>query len=425
MALGIKLDIKKAFDSLNRARALDYLRKALPEHMHLEYESWRQLLSPGKATVRTPWGEDHLSQTRGIRQGAVESPWLFSVAMELALREAQSMKEWPKLLGAAPDLQISELLFMDDSIIWAGDQASLLTKYRLLKQCLGAWGLTVNPKKTAYYASPHATGRSALTLEGLRIEPRESLEVMGIALSVPLRPASLMDAGLAKARKKYFASKNMLECRTPLKERLKLFASTVGGAALWYSSAAPPSPQALGAANSLQLELVSRMAGFKRGSTESWLEYHTRSRRAARQLLATNEQPRWSSLWLQRYWNYKGHVARGLSRTKPPASSVIDSFRTYQWWRQQQRTADGLRHPASFYPLPYLSNDELRLNRAAGCDDWRTLAADPQAWGRAAAEWLRREDVPWTTGRQLALTGASIPTPNSQAPPAILDERDE
>ena len=237
---------------------------------------------------------------------------------------------------------------------------------------------------------------------------------MGIALSVPLRPASLMDAGLAKARKKYFASKDMLECRTPLKERLKLFASTVGGAALSNSSAAPPSPQALEAVNSLQLELVSRMAGFKRGSMESWLEYHTRSRRAARQLLATNEQPRWSSLWLQRYWNYKGHVARGLNRTQPPASSVIDSFRTYQWWRQQQRTADGLRHPASFYP--YLSNDELRLNRAAGCDNWRALAADPKAWGQAAAEWLRREDVPWTTGRQLALYRGKHPHTQPPSP---------
>ena len=354
----VKLDIKKAFDSLNRAKALEYLRQALPEHMHLEYESWRQLLAPGKATIRTPWGEGHINQTRGIRQGAVESPWLFSVAMELALRDAQAAKDWPKRLGPAPDLRLSELLFMDDSIIWAGDQASLLAKYHILKRTLGEWGLQVNPKKTAYYASPHATERGALTLEGVQVSPRESLEVMGIALSVPLRPASLMDAALAKARKKYFASRAMLECRTPLKERLKLFASTVGGAALWYSSAAPPSPQALGAVNSLQLELVSRMAGFKRRSGETWLEYHSRSRRGARQLLVNNEQPRWSSLWLQRYWNYKGHVARGanLSENSPRrAVSLTASARTSGGGNSSERQTACGTQPRSTPTCPMTS----------------------------------------------------------------------
>ncbi|CAE7361985.1 unnamed protein product [Symbiodinium necroappetens] len=419
----VKLDIRKAFDSLNRAKALDYLRKALPESMHLEYKSWRQLLTPGHATVRTPWGEGHINQTRGIRQGAVESPWLFSVAMELSLHEAQAEEGWPRRIGAAPDLQLGELLFMDDSIIWAGDQKELLAKYHILKGCLEKWGLTVNPKKTAYYASPHATERQPLLLEGAQVVPKESLEVMGIALSIPLRPASLMDSALAKARKKHFANRGMLECRTPLKERLKMFTSTVGGAALWYSSAAPPSPQALGAVNSLQLELVSRMAGFRRRSSETWLEFHTRSRRAARQLLVSHEQPRWSTLWLQRYWNYKGHVARGNAREQPPASSVIDGFRTYQWWKQQQRLAEGLRHPASFYP--YLSNDELRLNRAARCEDWRQLAMDPVAWRQAEAEWLRREDVSWTRGRQLALTGGAPLTPSTHPSLAIRESGDE
>ena len=388
--------------------------------MHLEYESWRRLLMPGTATIRTPWGEQSIGQTRGIRQGAVESPWLFSLAMELALKEAQDHAEWPSTIKAAPDLCITDLLFMDDSLLWSGNQPNLIKKYDILSGTLAKWGLVVNPKKTAYYASPHATEKGPIRLGEVKVESREALEVMGITLSVPLKPAGLMDAALAKARKKYFASRDMLECRTPLKERLKLFASTVAGAALWYSSAVPPSPQGMGAVNSLQLELVARMAGFRRRSSESWLEFHTRSRRAARQLLVNHEQPRWSTTWLKRYWKYKGHVARANSRTMPPASSLIDSFRTYPWWRQQQRMSTGLRHPASFYP--YLSNDELRLNRAAACDDWRQLAADPKAWAQAEAEWIRREDVAWTTGRQLALTGAVHIPPNPVAPQAIAEE---
>ena len=416
----VKLDISKAFDSLDRARALTHLQKALPESMHLEFDSWRRLLLPGTATIRTPWGEQSIGQTRGIRQGAVESPWLFSLAMELALSEAQAHKEWPSTIGAAPDLGISDLLFMDDSLLWAGSQRDLKRKYALLSRSLATWGLMVNPKKTAYYASPHATERGALILDQVPVESRTSLEVMGVALSVPLKPAGLMDAALAKARKKYFASRDMLECRTPLKERLKLFSSTVAGAGLWYAAAVPPSPQGMGAVNSLQLELVARMAGFRRQSNESWLDYHTRSRRAARQILVNHQSPRWSTIWLQRYWRYKGHIARAADRAQPPASSLIDGFRTYPWWKQQQRMASGLRHPASFYP--YLSNDELRLNRAAAQEDWRQLAKDPKAWQQAEAEWIRREDVAWTTGRQLTLTGEVHTPPNPPFPRALVEE---
>ena len=411
----VKLDISKAFDSLDRAKALTHLQKALPESMHLEFDSWRRLLMPGTATIRTPWGEQSIGQTRGIRQGAVESPWLFSLAMELALSEAQAHAEWPSTIGAAPDLGITDLLFMDDSLLWAGSQRDLKKKYALLSRSLAAWGLMVNPKKTAYYASPHATERRALILDQIPVESRTSLEVMGVALSVPLKPAGLMDAALAKARKKYFASRDMLECRTPLKERLKLFSSTVAGAGLWYAAAVPPSPQGMGAVNSLQLELVARMAGFRRQSND----YHTHSRRAARQILVNHQSPRWSTIWLQRYWRYKGHIARAADRTQPPASSLIDSFRTYPWWKQQQRMASGLRHPASFYP--YLSNDELRLNRAAAREDWRQLAKDPKAWQQAEAEWIRREDVAWTTGRQLTLTG-EVHTPSNPPLPHALEE---
>ena len=45
----VKLDISKAFDSLDRVKALAHLEKVLPENMHLEYESWRRLLMPGTA----------------------------------------------------------------------------------------------------------------------------------------------------------------------------------------------------------------------------------------------------------------------------------------------------------------------------------------------------------------------------------------
>ena len=60
-----------------------------------------------------------------------------------------------------------------------------------------------------------------------------------------------------------------------------------------------------------------------------------------------------------------------------------------------------MRHPAAFYP--HLSNEEIRLNRAAAVSDWRQLALNPSEWKQGEERWVRMHDVAWCSGRQLAL----------------------
>ena len=374
----LKLDIHKAYDSIHRWKVLEYLKNNLPSHMWREFEAWKQLLEPGKAQVRTPWGTTQVMQTRGIRQGSVESPFIFAVAMECALHSAQGHQEWPKVMGAAPDMTLSSLLYMDDSILWDSNREALEKKFSILSGELRKWGLTVNPKKMVFYCSPHATCPPQIRLDGVVVPSSGSLDVMGVRLVVPFKPASVMDTGMAKARKKYFASRSVLECRGPIRKRLQVFGAAVGGAALWYAAAAAPNYQAMGALNTMQLKLVSRMAGHKRKPSESWLDFRMRGLRAARQILHNAGVERWSTTWLRRHWQYRGHIARAIERQQPPASTIMDRYRPLSWWRGQQAQREGARHPASFYP--HLSNEEVRLNRAAGVADWRTLASDPVEW---------------------------------------------
>ena len=187
---------------------------------------------------------------------------------------------------------------MDDSILWDNQRSHLALKFRLFRQALGEWGLTVNPQKTVFYSSPYSTEDAKIELEGLVIQSSSTFEVMGVHLSVPLKPSALMDTGMAKARKKYFATRDVLECRGPLKKRIQVFQTTVGGAALWYASAATPTPQAMGALNTMQMEMVARMSRLKRKPEESWLEFRQRSIRAARQILHNTGTERWSTVWL-------------------------------------------------------------------------------------------------------------------------------
>ena len=93
------------------------------------------------------------------------------------------------------------------------------------------------------------------------------------------------------------------------------------------------------------------------------------------------------------------HVARAANRSKPPASSYMDSYRTLAWWKEQQR--NGLTHPASFYP--YHTREETALNNASQHHDWRQRAQDPAAWLQHMPRWISDMDVAWASGRQLAL----------------------
>ncbi|OLQ01594.1 hypothetical protein AK812_SmicGene15640 [Symbiodinium microadriaticum] len=115
------------------------------------------------------------------------------------------------------------------------------------------------------------------------------MSIFGVPMSTPLKPSSLMDTGIAKATAKFYANKEVFLARAPLKAKLKLCQAVVTGSALWYSCAVPPTAQAMGALNTTQLELVSKMAGFRRGSDETWCEFRLRSLRGARQILCNNQ----------------------------------------------------------------------------------------------------------------------------------------
>ena len=394
-----KVDIQKAFDTLSRDRTLRLLRDQLPPEMFLEFKCWERLFYEGTAVLRTPWGDAEIAQGRGIRQGSVESPFLFAIAIEMAIQQCVKREDWPTCIPAAPDLPLAELLYMDDTILWAAGRAAMVKKYQIFKEELARWGLKVNPEKTSFYQSPHSTSPGPIVLDGMSIQPAASLQVFGIPLSVPLKPTALMDTAMAKASKKFCVNKHIFMARAPLKHKLKTFRAVVGGAALWYSSAITPTSQALSSMNTLQLELLATTIGFRRRSDETWLDFRLRSMRGARHVLHSHHMDRWSTMWLQRFWKYKGHVARAANRSKPPASTYMDSYRTLAWWKEQQR--NGLTHPAAFYP--YHTREETALNNAAQHQDWRQLAQDPEAWLQHMPRWVSAMDVAWASGRQLAL----------------------
>ena len=69
-----------------------------------------------------------MEMTSGVKQGAAESPMLFAFIMEVALREAGLEFGWAKLRRILPELASSDLLFMDDGVLWARNCTDLTKK---------------------------------------------------------------------------------------------------------------------------------------------------------------------------------------------------------------------------------------------------------------------------------------------------------
>ncbi|CAE7243796.1 pol [Symbiodinium sp. KB8] len=193
-----RIDIQKAFDTLARDKTLQLLRDNLPPEMFLEYRCWERLFYEGTALLKTPWGDEEIPQGRGIRQGSVESPFLFSIAIEMALKTATEHAEWPSTIPSIPDLPLAELLYMDDTLLWAASRDDMVKKYNILKTELAKWGLRVNPEKTSYYHSPYSTTPGNITLDGQIIQPAANMTVFGIPLLTPLKPSALMDTAMSK-----------------------------------------------------------------------------------------------------------------------------------------------------------------------------------------------------------------------------------
>ena len=175
--------------------------------------------------------------------------------------------------------------------------------------------------------------------------------------------------------------------------------NTAGQSGLWCLSALPPEAGAMGFLNSVQVNLIVWMMRLSKGVTEDWGAYRMRIWRAARAALHRAGVDRWSTVWLQRYWAYSGHRARGIHQQYPTISAKLDAFRDKAWWEEERRKRGGLTHVRHY---PRLMQMESRMDRVCG-GQWRAVAFDRDLWRATENKWIQKEDLPWASGRQPSL----------------------
>ena len=349
----LKLDIAKAFDSVDREQLLRKLQSRMGDCS--EMRCWRSLLQDCEAVLQSPWGTSLLGMTRGIKQGAVESPALFAMVAEVCLAEAAERFRWGSMGEVFPGMPYQDVLFMDDCILWSRGVQGLEQRVRQLMVVLSEYGLKLNGAKSQLLCSPFWTGAQHIMVSGEKVQASSEIEVMGLPMRVGMTTSELIAPLIARARSKFWSLQHVFRSRTSIRGRLRTLATVVGNSALWPLAAFPPDRPAMGLMNTMQLQVIIWTMRVAKRSDEGWDAFRLRAFRGARAALHSSGTERWSTVWLRRWWRYAGHRSRCLLRDHPPLSAHFEAFRTLDWWQQQQRDPHGMRHPRHY---PRLANLE-------------------------------------------------------------------
>ena len=205
-----RLDITKAFDSLRRRTFLEKLQLTLGRTE--EFRCWIRTLQGNTASIQTLWGCTNVDLTRGIKQGAVESPSFFGKVIEWAYMEASELGKWEGDTKSMPGMMVDGVAFMDDGVLWEGGVDRLKSKIEVLTMALRRWGLTLNHAKSRLYVSPHASSKT-MFIEGVEVKAGDHLEVMNVPFKVGATATELLQPVFAMARKKFWANKHVLTNR--------------------------------------------------------------------------------------------------------------------------------------------------------------------------------------------------------------------
>ena len=394
----LKLDIRKAFDTVNRYRLAQKVIEWANGACAFETRCLVRLLMSRDMMIAMPWCDYHIDANVGVKQGATESPILFAKLLDDILSDIRHETQGA-VLG---DVPVDGACFMDDVLTWKASLATLQTFVDMLVPRLAVYGLEVQPAKCALLCI-QGDRKIPLLIGGqplLPLDQSEVLFVMNLPLRLEATEATIMEYLIDRARKKFFGIVHILTTKAPLSARMKLLNTVVFGVLRWIIGALFPSAQLQSMLNFFQVNCVRRMMKLARGNDELWIDYEARTLRLARAMIHKVDGKRWGDVHAEAYWDFLGHRTRNGVREDASAAGLPSHYRGIQWWQTQQNSSIGVRHRRHY---PHLMNCERRVATTVGTTAWRDLTVDRYAWQALRDKWVEEVKVAWASGRQAAL----------------------
>ena len=280
----VKLDIRKAFDSVRRDRLGEQIAAWCNGGDCDATACLIDMLKANDLLFSLPWTNSHVTSDRGVKQGAGESPTLFSRLLDSILMDMGEAKE-PILAG----FKEQGLCFMDDALLWQGSIKGMQALLDRLAPRLRHFGLVVQPLKCQCLIVGDIAPEP-MHVGDVEIRPQTSaqhISVLNLPMGLQATDLDILAALMAKARAKYQSVRPLLLTQTALGKRLALLDKTVLGSLRWALASIFPSSQCQQVLNHFQLACIRPMLRLVRRRDEWWHEFEVRSCRIARQRAQT------------------------------------------------------------------------------------------------------------------------------------------
>eukprot|EP00971_Amphidinium_carterae_P323625 6431230-Amphidinium_carterae.1 len=219
-----KLDISKAFDTINRTTVVQALRWA----QLTPWESWA-LLSVLPTHLQLRWHDltsEDIDSTSGLVQGSPVSPVLFVVTLAYILRDVV-----PHLLQGPTAVRLQDLVavlltYADDILVLATDLPGLQHNVDLIIHACNAHGLDFAPNKFALVTNAFGCAQLAdptadIPVQGILLRPSMALTILGVHLDMNNNRTVLLDYALIRAARSFGAVRGqLLQKRARVRHRL-------------------------------------------------------------------------------------------------------------------------------------------------------------------------------------------------------------
>ena len=176
----LKLDLQRAFDSVNRVRLASKLCEWSGQAKPHETRSLIRLLASTDLVLHLPWEQHSIISNVGVKQGATESPVLFARLLDDLMSRVE-LADDDKVLN---DLPHDSAVFMDDVLAWKSSVKGLQRYVDRLLPLLAEFGLVVQPAKCKLLCL-RGSRKVTLILDGKPINALPEDEVLNV-MNLPL-----------------------------------------------------------------------------------------------------------------------------------------------------------------------------------------------------------------------------------------------
>ena len=404
--IAAKLDVKGAFDYIDRGKVADFLQARLrdPQDQHA-LRFLLLLLAENTMKGCAPGGKQVvLTANRGIRQGSPESAELFGMIIAFELQKIRDAKSWAEPGGDIDDIPVDVGCFQDDIFLWSDSGDRLERNIAKVAVMLKGLGLSLSANKTCIVVNQHYRGKRRIKVDSEVVEVGKQgtcIRVLGVDFDFDAGTSQQCREMMGRIWDAFYANKPILCGHGSWGAKVNMTRSLVEGTWAWTAGALHWSRDDLMMLNSIQLRLYRMSFGIHRKRDEDWTEFNKRSLRTIRYWMCTQGVERWSTKVCRLQHALLGHWSRRREGSSECMPALMLGWRSLSWWRKEQKLAKGKRHPHRFHA----DNVERDVATALGLE-WKTLTADRVVWKGCLSEWLAHKDVPWTRGRQPELCDA-------------------